>query len=68
MKNVIANDESDVFGSTSLSNRMCQHGEQISLYQEGPIGEAETVERETIRKGWAWKKKLELIVKALSPT
>lgn len=52
--------------TTDLENRMRQHGQPAPLYYEGPISKADALKRERALKGWARKKKLELIAKASS--
>ena len=52
--------------TTDLENRMRQHGQQASLYYEGPISKTEALQRERTLKGWSRSKKLELIAKASS--
>jgi predicted GIY-YIG superfamily endonuclease len=52
--------------TTDLENRMRQHGQSAPLYHEGPLSRTDAAQREKTLKGWAKKKKLELIAKASS--
>jgi putative endonuclease len=54
--------------TTDLPNRLCQHGVDKPLYQEGPLGKSEALKRERTLKGWRKEKKLALIDKASSTT
>jgi predicted GIY-YIG superfamily endonuclease len=52
--------------TTNVENRMRQHEHPDSPYLEGPMSKSEALKRERTLKGWARKKKLELIAKASS--